>query len=56
MPFVSNRMDFVRLEGGLLYSLPKNLGFTAGVGHILDGRNVGESTTFRTGLFYALHF
>jgi hypothetical protein len=56
MPFVSNRMDFVRLEGGLLYSLPKNFGFTAGVGHVLNGRNVGESTTFRTGLFYALHF
>ena len=48
-------MDFVRLEAGLLYSLPKNLGFTAGVGHVLSGRNVGQSTTFRTGLFYALH-
>jgi len=56
MPFVSNRMDFVKLDAGVLYSLPKNLGFTAGVGHVMSGRNVGQSTTFRSGLFYALHF
>jgi len=56
MPFVSNRMDFVKLDAGVLYSLPKNLGFAAGVGHVMSGRNVGQSTTFRSGLFYALHF
>ena len=55
MPFVSNRMDFVKLDAGLLYSLPKNLGFTTGVGHVMSGRNVGQSTSFRLGLFYALH-
>jgi len=56
MPFVSNRMDFVKLDAGVLYSLPKNLGFTAGVGYVMSGRNVGQSTTFSSGLFYALHF
>lgn len=55
-PFVSNRMDFVSLEGGAMYAMPKNLSFSAGVGHILSGRNVGQSTTLVTGLSYAHHF
>jgi hypothetical protein len=56
MPFVSNRMDFVRLDGGLMYDLPKNLSLGLGAAHVLSGRNVGQSTTFSSGLFYALHF
>jgi hypothetical protein len=55
MPFVSNRMDFVKLDGGVMYALPKNLSVQVGAGHVLNGRNVGQSTTFTSGLFYALH-
>jgi hypothetical protein len=55
MPFVSNRMDFVRLGGSVLYALPKNLSASFGAAHVLSGRNVGQSTTFTSGLAYALH-
>jgi hypothetical protein len=55
MPFVSNRMDFVRLGGGLMYGLPKNLSVSVGAARTLSGRNVGQSTTFTSGLAYALH-
>jgi hypothetical protein len=55
MPFVSNRMDFVKLGGGLMYELPKNLSISLGAAHMLTGRNVGQSTTFTSGLVYALH-
>ena len=56
MPFVSYRMDFVKLDGGAIYSLPGNLSVQLGAGQVLSGRNVGQSTTFTSGLFYALHF
>jgi hypothetical protein len=56
MPFVSNRMDFVRLNGGVMYALPKNLSIRLGAAHVLSGRNVGQSTTFTSGLFYAHQF
>lgn len=56
MPFVSNRMDFVKLDAGAMYQLPKSLGVRVAVGHVLSGRNVGQSTTFTSGLTYALHF
>jgi hypothetical protein len=55
VPFVSNRMDFVRLGGGVMYSLPRNLSMQLGAAHVLSGRNVGQSTTFTSGLMYALH-
>jgi len=55
MPFVSNRMDFVKLGGGLMYGLPKNLSVSIGAARVLTGRNVGQSTTFTSGLAYALH-
>lgn len=55
MPFVSNRMDFVKLDGGVMYALPGNLSINLGAAHVLSGRNVGQSTTFTSGLFYAFH-
>jgi hypothetical protein len=55
MPFVSNRMDYVRLGGDVMYALPKNFSINLGAAHVLSGRNVGQSTTFTSGLFYALH-
>jgi hypothetical protein len=58
MPFVSNRMDFTRLDGALMYALnvPTNLSVRIGAGRVLTGRNVGQATTFSSGLFYAYHF
>jgi len=58
MPFVSNRMDFVRLEGAVMYALPvpNNLSIRFGAAHVLTGRNVGQSTTFTTGVSHAFHF
>ena len=56
MPFVSNRMDFVKLGGEVMYTLPKGFSITLGAAHVLSGRNVGQSTTFTSGLFHALHF
>jgi hypothetical protein len=56
MPFVSNNMDLVRLDGAVEYALPKNLSVKLGVARVLSGRNVGESTSFTSGLFYAHRF
>ena len=53
MPFVSNRMNFTRVDGSAAYALPGNLSVRLGAGHVLSGRNVGQSTTFTFGLFYA---
>ena len=57
MPFVSNRMDFVRLEGLVMYAVPApQLGVRIGVSRIVSGRNVGQSTTLSGGLFHTFHF
>lgn len=57
MPFVSNRMDFVRLEGLVMYAVPApQLGVRIGVSRIVSGRNVGQSTTLTGGLFHTFHF
>jgi hypothetical protein len=57
MPFVSNRMDFVRLEGLVMYAVPApQLGIRLGMSRIVSGRNVGQSTTLSGGLFHTFHF
>ncbi|HEU4631675.1 MAG TPA: hypothetical protein VFS08_18145 [Gemmatimonadaceae bacterium] len=52
MPFVSNRMDFVRLQARAMYALPRARGVMLGAGfaRTLTGRNVGQSTTLWAGL------
>ena len=57
MPFVSDRMNFTRLGGEVRYSLDRagNVRFRLGAAHIVDGRNVGQSTTLNSGFLYALH-
>lgn len=55
MPFVSNRMDFTRVDGSVMYGL-KDVTLRVGAAHVLDGRNVGQSTTLSSGLFYAFQF
>jgi hypothetical protein len=58
MPFVSNNMDFSRLEVMAMYTLPRpaNLAVRVAGDRILTGRNVGQSTTFSAGLLYTIHF
>jgi Putative MetA-pathway of phenol degradation len=57
MPFVSNRMDWVRVDGGVAYTLPAaNLTIRFGAGQVLRGRNVGQATTFSSGLFHTVPF
>jgi hypothetical protein len=57
-PFVSNRMNFSRLEATVHYTLPvpQNLAVRVSAAHVTSGRNVGQSTTFSGGLLYTFHF
>ncbi len=56
-PFVSNRMNFGKLEGFVMYTLPapRELGFRLGMSRIVSGRNVGEATAVTGGLQYTFH-
>lgn len=58
MPFVSNRMNFERVEGLLMYYLPKPKYFAlrGSYSYTLAGRNVGQSSTFLAGILYTFHF
>jgi hypothetical protein len=58
MPFVSNQMDVSRLEGMVMYTLPRpaDLAVRASVTRTLTGRNVGDSTAFGAGLMYTFRF
>lgn len=55
MPFVSNRMNFTRLDARVQYTLPKLPGVVlhAGASRVLNGRNVGQGTTVMAGLLLA---
>jgi hypothetical protein len=58
MPFVSNRMNFVTVDGAVMYSLPapRELGIRLGASRVVSGRNVGQATAVSGGLFYTFHF
>ena len=58
MPFVSNRMNFSRVEATGMYYLPmiKNLAVRAQTGYTLAGRNVGQSFYITAGVLYTFHF
>lgn len=55
MPFVSNRMDFLRVGAKVMYMVPQlpQLGVSVGAAHTLSGRNVGQSTMYSVGLISA---
>jgi hypothetical protein len=55
MPFVSNRMDFLRVGAKVMYMVPAlpQLGVSVGAAHTLAGRNVGQSTMYSVGLISA---
>lgn len=53
MPFISNRMDFTRVQAHVMYtmkSMPVIL--NSGAMHTLGGRNVGKSTMYTLGVTY----
>lgn len=57
MPFVSDRMDFVRVDGGVACTLAAaRVTLRLGAGRVLRGRNVGQATSFTAGAMYALPF
>ena len=56
MPFVSNRMNFSRAGGMVMYEIPKTGGLAGmvSVAHTFEGRNVGLSTSISAGLMYRI--
>ena len=58
MPFVSNRMDFSRVGGWAKVPIPKHdaVSIVAGYSYVLNGRNVGQSTTLTAGIMYLFNF
>jgi hypothetical protein len=58
MPFVSNQMNFTRIGGMALVSVPKveRLGVHVGYAQTVAGRNVGQASTVTVGLQYRLPF
>ena len=58
MPFVSNRMNFSKVDAVVLYALPmaKQLALRAEGSYTVHGRNVGQATTVTGGLLYTFHF
>lgn len=58
MPFVSNRMNYSRVDIDVLYPLPvaPKLSVNLGASRTLSGRNVGESMTYVAGLLYTFRF
>ena len=58
MPFVSNRMNYSKVDGEVVYFLPKlkDLSVRAMGTYSVSGRNVGQGTTLRAGLLYVFHF
>jgi hypothetical protein len=54
MPFPSNNMTATSLGFYGKYQ-PKNIGFNVRVAHVLDGLNVGQSTSYSIGFLYQLN-
>ena len=52
MPFVSNRMNFERVGGMVMLPVVAGFEVQASVAYTLDGRNVGQSTSFTGGILY----
>jgi hypothetical protein len=57
-PFVSNRMNYSKVDALVTYDLPmmKSLSVRAAGSYIVQGRNVGQATTVTAGLLYTFHF
>jgi hypothetical protein len=57
MPFVSNRVNFSKVGVMAMYPIPKldSIAFQVSVEHVVDGRNVGQSTAYSVGFLYSLY-
>lgn len=57
-PFVSNKMNFSRIDALVEYYLPpaKRFALQVGAGYVLDGRNVGQATQLTAGFLYVFNF
>ena len=57
-PFVSNRMNSLRLDALAMYYFkkPRNVVLRLGASYAISGRNVGQSTTLLAGLLYTFKF
>jgi hypothetical protein len=57
MPFPSNRMNATAAGASIKYTVKSftNLAFISGVSQIISGRNVGQSTAYNFGVFYACY-
>jgi hypothetical protein len=58
MPFPSNNMDMTTAGVNLKYEFKKVMGLSliGGGSYTLSGRNVGQSTSYYSGVFYAVNF
>lgn len=58
MPFVSNQMNASRIGLNLKYEAPflDGLSFVFNANQTILGRNVGQTTSFNTGVFYIIDF
>jgi hypothetical protein len=58
MPFPSNNMDMTTAGVNLKYEFKKVMGLSlvGGGSYTLSGRNVGQSTSYYGGVFYAVNF
>jgi hypothetical protein len=58
MPFVSNRMNFSKVDAVVMYPVPKvrNLAARVAASYTVSGRNVGQATTLTAGLLYTVRF
>jgi hypothetical protein len=58
MPFPSNRMNATTVATNIKYEIQKvpGLSIVGGTSHVINGRNVGQSTGFYSGVFYILNF
>ncbi len=52
MPYLTNRMQATSTGGFVKYWATKHLALSVGGAYVLQGRNMGQSTTFNGGLFY----
>jgi hypothetical protein len=55
MPFVSNRVNYSQVSAMAMYPIPKinAVAFQFAAARVLDGRNVGQSTTLTFGFLYS---
>jgi hypothetical protein len=58
MPFVSNQMNASRIGLNLKYEAPflDGLSFVFNANQTILGRNIGQTTSFNTGVFYIIDF